>query len=136
MNVIPLSRFMLVSAVIFLILLFFDKTMSQEYTVEEFWRFDLKVGKILDAEKVTGAQKLIKLIVDLGDEKRTIVTGIADQHGPSELNGKKMVFVTNLKPKKVFGIESKGMLLLAEDQNKQTYLITTADNIPTGSKFY
>ena len=110
--------------------------MNQEYTVEEFWNFDLKVGKVFEAEKVAGAQKLIKLIVDFGDEKRTIVTGIADQHEPSELAGKKMVFITNLKPKKVFGIESKGMLLLAEDHNKQTYLITADDNIPIGSKFY
>ena len=78
--------------------------MSQEYAVEEFWKFELRVGKVLGAEKVVGAQKLIKLVVDLGDEKRTIVTGIADQHDPSELAGKKMVFVTNLKPKKVFGI--------------------------------
>jgi len=116
--------------------LFFVKTMSQEYPVDEFWKFNLRVRYILNAEKVTGTQKLIKLTVDLGNEKRTIVTGIADQHDPSELAGKKMVFVTNLKPKKVFGIESKGMLLLAEDQNKQTYLIMASDNIPLGSKFY
>ena len=110
--------------------------MSQEHLVEEFWKFDLRVGYVLSAEKIAGTEKLIKLIVDFGDEKRTIVTGIADQHDPTEIAGRKMVFVINLKPKKVFGIESKGMLLLAEDKDRKTYLITADDNIPLGSKFY
>lgn len=109
--------------------------MNQEYSVEEFWKFDLRVGQILDAEKVQGSQKLIKLTVDFGTEKRTIVTGVADQHSPSEFKGKKMIFVLNLKPKKVFGIESKGMLLLAEDENKKTYLVAVEDT-PVGSRFY
>jgi tRNA-binding protein len=109
--------------------------MSQEYPVEEFWKFELKVGQVLEAEKVQGSQKLIKLTVDFGNEKRTIVTGVADQHTPSEFIGKKMIFVLNLKPKKVFGIESKGMLLLAEDEDKRTYLVS-ADNVPVGSRFY
>ncbi len=109
--------------------------MSQEYSVEEFWKFDIRVGQIVEAEKVQGSQKLIKLTVDFGKEKRTIVTGVADQHTPSEFKGKKMVFVLNLKPKKVFGIESKGMLLLAEDENKKTYLVSVED-APIGSRFY
>jgi len=110
--------------------------MSQEYPVEEFWKFDLRVGLVVTAEKVSGSQKLIKLLIDLGNEKRIIVTGIADQHDPSVMIGKKMIFVSNLKPKKVFGIESKGMLLLAEDANKQTYLVMAEDCVPVGSKFY
>lgn len=109
--------------------------MSQEYSVEEFWKFDMRIGQIVEAEKVQGSQKLIKLTVDFGKEKRIIVTGVADQHTPSEFKDKKMVFVLNLKPKKVFGIESKGMLLLAEDENKKTYLISVKD-APIGSRFY
>ncbi|MEM3404291.1 MAG: methionine--tRNA ligase subunit beta [Nitrososphaeria archaeon] len=110
--------------------------MSQEYSVEEFWTFDLRVGLIIEAEKVVGSQKLLKLTVDFGNELRTIVTGVADQHDPSEFKAKKMVFVTNLKAKKVFGVESKGMLLLAEDANKQTYLVEVRENVPVGSRFY
>jgi len=109
--------------------------MSQEYPVEEFWKFDMRVGRVLEAERVQGSQKLIKLTVDFGSEKRTIVTGVADQHPPSEFVGRKMVFVLNLKPKKVFGVESRGMLLLAEDGEKKTYLVC-ADEAPVGSRFY
>ncbi|MGQ9781921.1 MAG: hypothetical protein ACUVQ8_06710 [Nitrososphaeria archaeon] len=73
---------------------------------------------------------------DLGSEKRTIITGIADQHHPSELVGKKMLSVTNLASKKIFGIKSKGMLLLAEDDKKRTYPIFADNSVPVGAKFY
>jgi tRNA-binding protein len=110
--------------------------MSGEYSAEDFWRFDIRVGAVLAAERVQGSQKLIKMVVDLGSESRTIVTGIADEHDPTELVGKKMLFVANLIPKKIFGIESRGMLLLAEDGKKRTYLVVVDDVVPVGAKFY
>ena len=110
--------------------------MPELYDVKEFWKFDMRVGLVKDAEKVPGSKKLIKLTVDLGDEERTIVTGIADQYSPADLLGKKMVFVLNLKPKRIMGIESRGMLLVAEEESGKVYLIEVGEKIPTGTKVW
>lgn len=110
--------------------------MSEPYDVQEFWKFKMKVGLIKSAEKVPGSKKLLKLDVDFGTETRTVITGIADAFSPEDLTGRKMIFVTNLKPKKVFGIESQAMLLVAEDDEGRIYLVTVGDEVPVGSKFY
>ncbi|WAM33997.1 methionine--tRNA ligase [Caldicellulosiruptor morganii] len=87
---------------------------KKEYiSIEDFAKIELKVAKVLEAEKIEGADKLLKLIVDLGDEKRQIVAGIAKHYSPEELVGKKIVVVANLKPAKLRGVESQGMLLAA-----------------------
>ena len=104
------------------------------YDVNEFWKFDMRVGKVIEAEKIKRTRKLIKLVVDFGKEKRTIVTGIADQYSPEDLKEKKFIFVLNLKPKKFAGIESQGMLIVGEDENGKVYLISVPDEIPTGIK--
>lgn len=106
------------------------------YDVEEFWKFDLRVGKIVGAERVPGSRKLIRLDVDFGDESRVVVTGIADQVSPEQLLGKKMIFVLNLKPKKVMGVESQGMLLLAEEESGRIHLIEVPDEVPQGTKVW
>ena len=106
------------------------------FDVEEFWKFDLRVGKVLVAERIAGSKKLIKLDVDFGSEKRTIVTGIADQVDPEILIGKKMIFVLNLKPKKMMGVESQGMLLLAEEEGGRVHLIEVPDEVPVGTKVW
>ncbi len=105
------------------------------YDVEEFWKFNLRVGLVKEAEKVPRSKKLIKLVVDFGNEERTIVTGIGDQYKPEDLEGKKMIFVTNLKPKKLMGVESQGMLLLAEEDGK-VYLVEVNEEIPLGVKVW
>jgi methionine--tRNA ligase beta chain len=76
---------------------------------EQFKKIELKVGKVLNAEKIEGSEKLLKLIVDLGDERRQLVAGIAKYYKPQDLIGKEIVVVANLEPKKIMGIESQGM---------------------------
>ncbi len=86
-----------------------------EITFDDFAKIDLRVGTILAAEKVEKADKLLKLTVDIGYETRTIVSGIAEHFCPEELIGQQVSVVANLAPRKLRGIESKGMILLAED---------------------
>ncbi|MHA1593369.1 MAG: methionine--tRNA ligase subunit beta [Candidatus Baldrarchaeia archaeon] len=106
------------------------------FDVEEFWKFKMRIGFVKSAEKVPKSRKLIKLTVDFGDEERTIVAGIGDQYEPKDLEGKKMIFVVNLKPKKLMGVESQGMLVVAEDEEGKVYLITAGDEVPVGSKVW
>ncbi|MEW6653357.1 MAG: methionine--tRNA ligase, partial [Bacteroidota bacterium] len=89
----------------------------EEITIEEFKRAKLKVGKIIEAENVKKSDKLLKLQIDLGTEKRQLVAGIAKSYTTQELIGKKILMVANLKPAKLFGVESQGMVL-ALDSNE------------------
>ena len=88
----------------------------------EFSKLEIKVGKIIKAENVPGASKLVKLIVNLGNEKRQIVAGLAPHYSLDELKNKEIVVLSNLTPKKMFGLESQGMLLAAIDGNKVSLL--------------
>ena len=102
-------------------------------TFDEFKRMDLRVGEILNAEKVEGTDKLVKLEVDIGTEKRTMVAGVADVYSPDELAGKKVIVIVNLKPAVIRGVESQGMLLAAEVEGKATIPFFPED-VPTGAK--
>nr|MBP6625192.1 methionine--tRNA ligase subunit beta [Chitinophagaceae bacterium] len=82
----------------------------------DFEKIDLRVGKIIHAEKVAKADKLLKLTVDLGFEQRTVVSGIAEHYSPEEIIGKQVTLVANLAPRKMRGIESQGMILMAENE--------------------
>jgi len=82
---------------------------------EDFKKLDLRVGKIVEAEKVEGSEKLIKLKVDIGEEERQLVAGIGKNYSPEDLIEKEIIVLANLEPKVLFGIESQGMLLAAED---------------------
>ncbi|HBS58452.1 MAG TPA: methionine--tRNA ligase subunit beta, partial [Firmicutes bacterium] len=93
---------------------------------------DLRVAKVIAAEKVAKADKLLKLEVDLGDERRTVVSGIAKHYAPEELIGKQIVLVANLKPVKLRGIESRGMILGASEGD--ILQVVTVDDVPVGSK--
>jgi len=95
----------------------------EEVTVEEFRRMDIRIAEILEAEPVKGSRNLIKLRVDAGGE-RTLVAGIAGQYDPVDLVGKQIAIIANLKPAKIFGIESKGMLLAAVDGDKVSILMS------------
>jgi methionyl-tRNA synthetase len=99
---------------------------------DDFARLDLRVGTILGAEKVEKADKLLKLTVDLGGEQRTIVSGIAAHFKPEEIVGRQVVVVANLAPRKMRGIESNGMILMAEDQGK-LFFVNPEDKITPGS---
>ena len=100
---------------------------------EEFMKMDIRIGKVLSAEKVEGADKLLKLEVDIGDEKRSIVAGIADKYSPDDVIGKQFPFLANLEPKLLRGIESKGMILLA-DMGEDYVFLTPEKEVPSGTK--
>jgi len=93
---------------------------------------DLRVGLVLTAEAVPKSKKLIKMTVDLGFEKRTILGGIAAAYTPEELVGRKVVVVANLAPRALMGIESHGMLLAASDNNSKPYLVAPPDDARPG----
>lgn len=88
--------------------------MSTTITLEEFMRVELRVAKVLDAERIPGTKKLLKLTIDLGGETRQIVAGIGEVYKPEELKGRLIVVVANLAPKKIRGVVSQGMLLAAD----------------------
>ena len=100
---------------------------------DDFAKIDLKVATILSAEKVAKADKLLKLEVDLGFEKRTIVSGIALHFKPEDIVGKQVVVVANLAPRKMRGIESNGMILMAEDSNGKLHFINPEGVIGAGA---
>ncbi|MEO5889256.1 MAG: methionine--tRNA ligase [Ferruginibacter sp.] len=100
---------------------------------EDFAKIDLKVGTILSAEKVAKADKLLKLEIDLGTEQRTIVSGIALHFDPAAVIGKQVVVVANLAPRKMRGIESNGMILMAEDKSGKLHFVSPENVIESGS---
>ena len=104
-----------------------------EISFEDFAKIDLKVGTILSAEKVAKADKLLKLEVDLGIEVRTIVSGIALHFDPAAIVGKQVTVVTNLAPRKMRGIESNGMILMAEDGNGKLKFVNPDEAVNNGS---
>lgn len=107
------------------------------YDVNEFWKFNLRIGYIMEAERVPNTDKLIKLKVDFKNETRTIVAGIGDQYTPEDLKGLKTVFILNLKPKKIRGIVSEGMLVVADDEaSGKVYLLKVPDDTPIGAKVW
>ena len=91
------------------------------------------MGTIVSAEKVPKADKLLKLEVDMGNEKRIIVSGIALHFNPADITGKQVVVVANLAPRKMRGIESNGMILMAEDETGKLYFISPETIIASGS---
>ncbi len=104
-----------------------------EIVYDDFTKIDLRVGTILAAEKVEKADKLLKLTVDLGFETRTIVSGIAEFFKPEDLIGLQVSVVANLAPRKLRGIESRGMILLAEDDSGKLHFVSPKDLTPNGS---
>ncbi|MET1160878.1 MAG: methionine--tRNA ligase subunit beta [Thermoprotei archaeon] len=108
--------------------------MSEEISIEEFMKVDLRIGVIKNVEKIPGSEKLYKIIVDLGElGERQIVAGIAKWYKPEDLIGKNIVVVANLKPKKIFGEISQGMLLAA-DVDGEPVLLTTVKPVKPGAR--
>ena len=104
-------------------------------TIDEFDKIELKIGEVVASEKVEKSDKLLKNTVKIGEEVRTIVSGIAKHYSPEEIVGKKVIVVTNLKPIKLRGIESCGMILCAVTEGDEILKLTTIDgDIPSGSE--
>src|ERR1019366_5742677 len=105
-------------------------------SIDDFAKVELRVAKILVAERIPKADKLLRLEVDLGFEKRQILSGIAEWYTPEELIGRRIVVITNLAPRKMRGLESHGMLLAASTEGGKPHLATFADSedLPLGSR--
>jgi methionyl-tRNA synthetase len=104
-------------------------------TIDDFAKVELRVGVVKSAEKIQGADKLLKVMVDIGDEVRQVLAGIALAYAPEQLVGRKVVVVTNLAARKMRGQESNGMLLAASDgADGKPVLVTFAEEIPAGAK--
>jgi len=106
---------------------------KEDVTFEEFTKMDIRTATIIEAEKVPKTTKLIKLKVDTGIDVRTIVSGIAEHFSAEELPGKSISVIVNLAPRSIKGIESKGMVLLAEDETGKLVFVTPEQKIKNGS---
>ena len=104
-----------------------------EISFDDFMKVQLRVGEIIACEPVPKSSKLLKETVKFGEETRTIVSGIAKHYKPEEMVGKKVVFVTNLAPRKICGIESQGMIMAAEDENGNFSLIVPEKDVDSGT---
>jgi methionyl-tRNA synthetase len=102
-------------------------------TIDAFRGIDLRVARIISAERVPKSEKLIKLQVSLGNEQRQIIAGIAQHYDPAALVGKKVVVVANLAPAKLMGQESQGMLLAASDEQGNLTIVSPSGDIAEGS---
>jgi methionyl-tRNA synthetase len=109
---------------------------NNQITIDDFAKVDLRVAQILVCERIPKADKLLRLEVDLGYEKRQILSGIAEWYTPEELIGRRIVVIVNLAPRKMRGLESHGMLLAASTEGGKPYLATfaDADTLPLGSR--
>ncbi|WP_181954730.1 methionine--tRNA ligase [Chitinophaga lutea] len=109
------------------------KEKKAEIQYDDFAKLELRVGTITQAEKVEKADKLLKLTVDLGDEQRTVVSGIAMHYAPDVIVGKQVTLVANLAPRKMRGIESQGMILMAEDKDGRLVFVNPSEAVAPGS---
>jgi methionyl-tRNA synthetase len=106
---------------------------SEQISIEDFKKVTLRIGKVLAAERVPKSTKLLKLQVDIGTEQRQIVAGIGTKYAPEDMIGKRVIIVANLKPAKLMGVESQGMVLAAGDDDVSA-LLTTIEEIPPGAR--
>lgn len=107
---------------------------KDEITFDDFMKMDIRVGEILTAERVPKADKLLKLTVDTGVDKRTVVSGIAEHYAPEDIIGKKVSILLNLAPRKIRGVESQGMILMAEDEDGHLNFVSPDAAFQTGSE--
>ncbi len=103
-------------------------------TYDDFTKLDIRTGTILEAEKVAKTKKLLKLLVDTGIDKRTVVSGIAEYYNPEELKGKKVSILVNLAPRNIKGIESQGMILMAENADGSLSFVASEKEVNNGSE--
>ncbi len=111
-----------------------DNNLIMEADIKDFQKIDIRVGKVIAAENVEESDNLLKLQVDLGSEKRQCIAGVKKYYSPEDLVDKKFVFVTNMKPRKLMGLESQCMALAAENSNGNIVLIKPEKDVEIGSK--
>lgn len=104
-----------------------------EIVYDDFAKIDFKSGNVVACEHIKRSEKLLRLTVEIGGKERTIVSGIAKSFTPEEMVGKQVVVVTNLKPTKLCGVMSEGMILCAEDENGKIVIVSPNDSVPSGS---
>ena len=104
-----------------------------DVTYDDFSKLDLRVAQIVQVEKIPGKSKIVKGVIDLGDEKRQVIIGGAEYYQPEELLNRKVIVIVNLQPRKIAGIESNAMLLAA-DLNEKPFWLTVNDEVPLGTK--
>lgn len=102
-------------------------------TYEDFVKLDMRVARVIEVEKIPGKSKIVKGVIDLGDEKRSVIIGGAEYYQPEELIGKTVIAIVNLEPRKIAGIES-GAMLLAADINDKPFWLTVPDDVILGTK--
>ena len=107
-------------------------TQKELIQFDDFAKIDLRIGTILNAEKVEKADKLLKLYVALGEETRTIVSGIAQHFNPEDIIHKQVIVVANLAPRKMRGIESEGMILMTENEEGKLVFVSPNTLVPSG----
>ncbi|MCW3806106.1 methionine--tRNA ligase [Plebeiibacterium marinum] len=107
---------------------------KENISFDEFTKMDIRIGTILEAEKVAKTKKLLKLVVDTGIDKRTVVSGIAEFFAPEDIVGKQVSILVNLAPRKIKGIESQGMILMGEDANGELVFLQPSKAIKPGSE--
>jgi len=101
---------------------------KENITYEDFTKLDLRTAKIIDVEEIEGADKLYKLTLEVGEETRTICAGIKEFYPMEELKGRTIIYLYNLEPRKLRGVESQGMLLAANSDGKPILLSTASDS--------
>ncbi len=104
-----------------------------EITFDDFSKMDIRIGKILEAEKVEKSKKLLKLTVDTGIDIRIVMSGIAEHFSPQEVTGKQVTMLVNLAPRKIMGVESQGMILMVEDKDGKLRLLQPSEGVASGS---
>jgi methionyl-tRNA synthetase len=109
------------------------KPLKSEIVYDDFAKLDIRIGKVLTAEKMEKSDKLLKLTVDTGIDTRTILSGIAKHYSPEDMVGKQVTLIANLAPRKMMGLESQGMILMAEDKDGKLRLIHPADEVVPGA---
>ncbi|MDG1902591.1 MAG: methionine--tRNA ligase [Bacteroidales bacterium] len=110
------------------------KKSKSEIEFDDFMKMDIRTGTIIEAEKVAKTKKLLKLVVDTGIDKRTVVSGIAEYYDAEKIVGNKVSILVNLAPRKLRGIESQGMILMAEDKDGKLSFVSPVDDVQNGSE--
>jgi tRNA-binding protein len=104
-----------------------------QVTYDDFSKLDLRVAKIIQVEKIPGKSKIVKGVIDIGEEKRDVIIGGAEYYQPGELLNRMVIVIVNLEPRKIAGVESNAMLLAA-DLNDKPFWLTVSEDVPLGTK--
>lgn len=103
-------------------------------TIDDFAKLDIRVVKVLEASRMEGSEKLLKLLVDIGDEKKQILSGIGKSYQPEEIIEKELIAIVNLEPREMMGEKSYGMILATGDDIENITLLTPAKEVAAGAR--